>query len=193
MFCLLLTDRENGVSVWVPFQNAASNVTSLYKDCMESQKKYGDICFQYGVQRRNREILAWARKKKRFIRMEDLIGFLTGKLSSSNNYHHHHYSYIHHRNASWATSKSRVSLPNESSSSSSINSGIRSPTQYNHSVNLARFPFPDSNDTSNSEDKDLQTFREALAFSGTFIHFLLLYQIYIFLTLFFLKFVLLFW
>lgn len=166
MFCLLLTDRENGVSVWVPFQNAASNVTSLYKECMESQKKYGDVCFQYGIQRRNRELLAWAKKKKRIIRIEDLIGFLTGKLSNSNNYHHHHYSCIHHRNASWGSSRPRVSIPNESSSSATHTLGMRSPSHHNHSVNLTRLPFSDPDEVTSGEDGDLQTFREALAVSG---------------------------
>ncbi|KFM66580.1 hypothetical protein X975_19674, partial [Stegodyphus mimosarum] len=75
----LYKDRQNGVSLWVPFQTAASSVTSLYKECIESHKPIHDLGFQGGLQKRNRELLSWAKKKKRHIRREELIAYITGR------------------------------------------------------------------------------------------------------------------
>ncbi|RWS30659.1 hypothetical protein B4U80_05077 [Leptotrombidium deliense] len=153
----LYKDRENGVSLWIPFQNSASSITSLYKDCTESQKRFAELGFQSGVQRRNKEILAWLKKRKRNIRREDLIAFLCGS-------HHLHFPYIHHRNP-WSNPRQRISVPSETGGSSSLASGIRTPPH--HNVTLTRLTLSDSGDSSNNDgDGDLQTFREALALSG---------------------------
>ncbi|KAG8177713.1 hypothetical protein JTE90_008338 [Oedothorax gibbosus] len=75
----LYKDRQNGVSLWVPFQTAAGSVTNLYKECIESHKPVYDLGFQSGTNRRNKDLLSWAKKKKRHIRREDLIAYITGR------------------------------------------------------------------------------------------------------------------
>lgn len=75
----LYQDRQHGVSLWVPFQNAASSVTNLYKECVESHKPIYELGFQSGFQRRNRDLLSWAKKKKRNIQREELIAYITGR------------------------------------------------------------------------------------------------------------------
>lgn len=64
---------------WATFQTAAASVTNLYKESVEASKLNGDVAIQSGYQRRNKELLAWVRKKKRNIRREDLISFLCGR------------------------------------------------------------------------------------------------------------------
>lgn len=172
----LYKDRESGLTYWIPFQNAATNVTSLYKECIESIRRNADIYLQMGIKKRNAELLAWAKKRKRFIRREDLIGFLKGEITNieqhhnhSNNYHHHqHFHYAHHRDGSW----NKLHRPSPTvmiETSPSTTPGFRTPshtlTNSNNSNvnnNLTRSFEP--NDV-NPEDGDLQTFREALAIS----------------------------
>lgn len=74
-------DRQQGVSLWVPFQMAAGSVTSMYKESLDSQRRGVDLGAQCGYQRRTRDLLAWAKKRRRHIRREDLIAFLAGKSS----------------------------------------------------------------------------------------------------------------
>lgn len=45
---------------------------------MESVRRSGEIGIQAGYQRRTREVLNWARRR-RHIRREELIAFLAGK------------------------------------------------------------------------------------------------------------------
>lgn len=70
-------DSSNGL--WVPFQNSASCVTIMYKDALEAMKKSFDYGVQCGIQRRNRDLMQWAKKKRRHVRREDLVGYLCGK------------------------------------------------------------------------------------------------------------------
>ncbi|KAG0428712.1 hypothetical protein HPB47_024320 [Ixodes persulcatus] len=103
----LYKDRQHGVSLWVPFQNAAASVTNLYKECMEAEKRVSELGFQCGYQRRTRDLLAWAKKRKRHIRREDLVAFLCGKGSAhqgsghAHPYHHHHH---------WGSPRQRLAL-----------------------------------------------------------------------------------
>ncbi|XP_061426065.1 HUWE1-associated protein modifying stress responses-like isoform X1 [Lethenteron reissneri] len=71
--------QQQGVSLWIPFQNAASAVTNLYKDGAETHRRSYEHGAQMGLQRRTRDVLAWAKKRRRTIRREDLISFLCGK------------------------------------------------------------------------------------------------------------------
>jgi len=70
--------QDNQVSMWVPFQTAAGNVTALYKDAVDSVRRSSEIGIAAGHQRRNRQLLNWARSR-RHIRREELIAFLAGK------------------------------------------------------------------------------------------------------------------
>ncbi|CAL8271854.1 unnamed protein product [Boreogadus saida] len=71
--------QQQGLSLWVPFQNAATAVTNLYKESADAHQRSHDLGIQIGYQRRNKEVLAWVKKRRRTIRREDLISFLCGK------------------------------------------------------------------------------------------------------------------
>lgn len=130
----LYKDRLQGVSLWLPFQTAAGTVTSLYKDSSEAIRRTSELGVQCGYQRRNKEILSWARKKRRHIRREDLLAYLAGKPppprpqhtrssprprmmlterhGSPNSHqmeaHHHELHHLHHHHASAATAGSNA-------------------------------------------------------------------------------------
>ncbi|CAN9505206.1 unnamed protein product [Ophioblennius macclurei] len=71
--------HQQGLSLWVPFQNAATAVTNLYKESVDAHQRSFDRGIQAGHQRRNKDMLAWVKKRRRTIRREDLISFLCGK------------------------------------------------------------------------------------------------------------------
>lgn len=67
-------------ALWLPFQTAAGTVTTLYKESCEGIKRTNESAVQCGYQRRTREIVDWARsKRRRYIRREDLLAYLAGK------------------------------------------------------------------------------------------------------------------
>ncbi|MBH0219728.1 DUF4588 domain-containing protein, partial [Listeria monocytogenes] len=68
--------HQQGLSLWVPFQNAATAVTNLYKESVDAHQRSYELGIQMGQQRRNKEVLAWVKKRRRNIRREDLISFL---------------------------------------------------------------------------------------------------------------------
>uniref|UniRef100_A0AAQ4PGK6 Uncharacterized protein n=1 Tax=Gasterosteus aculeatus aculeatus TaxID=481459 RepID=A0AAQ4PGK6_GASAC len=72
--------QQQGLSLWVPFQNAATAVTNLYKGNMEARQRSYDLGIHLGHQRRNKDVIAWVKKRRRTIRREDLISFLCGKV-----------------------------------------------------------------------------------------------------------------
>uniref|UniRef100_A0A8C2EHJ8 Chromosome 16 open reading frame 72 n=1 Tax=Cyprinus carpio TaxID=7962 RepID=A0A8C2EHJ8_CYPCA len=71
--------HQQGLSLWSPFQNAATAVTNLYKESVDAHKRSFDLGIQIGHQRRNKDVLAWVKKRRRTIRREELISFLCGK------------------------------------------------------------------------------------------------------------------
>ncbi|XP_048868980.1 telomere attrition and p53 response 1 protein-like [Brienomyrus brachyistius] len=75
--------QQQGLSMWAPFQGAATAVTNLYKESMDAHERSYDLGIQIGYQRRNKDVLAWVKKRRRTIRREDLIGFLCGKAPPS--------------------------------------------------------------------------------------------------------------
>ncbi|OXB67517.1 hypothetical protein ASZ78_005738 [Callipepla squamata] len=77
--------QQPGLSLWVPFQNAASAVTNLYKESVDVHQRSFDVGIQIGYQRRNKDVLAWVKKRRRTIRREDLISFLCGKVPPPRN------------------------------------------------------------------------------------------------------------
>lgn len=135
--------QHGTVSLWVPFQNSASSVTMLHRDSQEVMKKAFDLGCQHGSQRKTKELLSWARKRRRHIRRDDLIAYLCGKTAPIRNHHHHHWS---------------------------GNSLARTPTRV--SVGMDRSCSPRHNGSLNGENKledsepDLQPFRDALALQG---------------------------
>ncbi|KAH3861898.1 HUWE1-associated protein modifying stress responses-like [Dreissena polymorpha] len=75
----LYKDRTSGLSLWVPFQNAASSVTTLYKDSVDTAKSCMELGVQRGRQRNLKDIVSWVKKRRRHIRREDLLAFLSDK------------------------------------------------------------------------------------------------------------------
>lgn len=92
----LYRDRYTGEppTIWLQFQTAAGTVTKLYKESCESFKKVTELAKQSGYQKRNSELLNWAKRKRRLIRREDLLAYLAGKPLPPRQAHHHH---GHHR------------------------------------------------------------------------------------------------
>ncbi|XP_015914057.1 HUWE1-associated protein modifying stress responses [Parasteatoda tepidariorum] len=133
----LYKDRQNGVSLWVPFQTAASSVTSLYKECIESHKPLYDLGFQSGNQKRNKELLSWVKKKKRNIRREELIAYITGRTPPASRF---------------ACPKPRLVLD-----------GMHSSPHLGHAH---RFSQSEASGLLTPRSENLDMFREALAFSA---------------------------
>ncbi|MGH0158589.1 UNVERIFIED_CONTAM: hypothetical protein FKN15_000313 [Acipenser sinensis] len=65
--------------LWHLFQNSATAVAQLYKESVDAHHRSYDLGIQIGYQRRNKDVLAWVKKRRRTIRREDLISFLCGK------------------------------------------------------------------------------------------------------------------
>ncbi|GJQ72450.1 hypothetical protein Trydic_g3525 [Trypoxylus dichotomus] len=80
-------------ALWISFQTAAGTVTSLYKESTECVKRSSEIAKQCGYQKRNRELLNWAKRKRTLIRREDLLAYLSGKPPPPRHSSHHG----HHR------------------------------------------------------------------------------------------------
>ncbi|XP_043527670.1 UPF0472 protein C16orf72 homolog [Frieseomelitta varia] len=135
----LYKDRTHGVSVWVPFQTAAGTVTSLYKDSMDSMRRCSELAIEMGRQKRSKEIMNWARKKRRMIRREDLLAYLAGKPPPPRPHSHR------------SSPKPRMMVCGSSPSETSAPNMVVAPT-----------PIP-----GNNQDPELHTFREAIALSGS--------------------------
>ncbi|XP_054712856.1 HUWE1-associated protein modifying stress responses-like [Uloborus diversus] len=131
----LYKDRQTGVSLWVPFQTAASSVTGLYKECIDSHKPIYDLGYQCGLNKRNRDLLSWAKKKKRHIRREELIAYITGRNPPS----------------------TRLGCPKPRL----VLDGMRNSSH----LNAHRLSTPDSASLLAARTDDFDMFREALAFS----------------------------
>lgn len=66
-------------SVWVPFHESASAVTQLYRGSADVCRQCIDCGVRYGQRRKTRDIISWAKKKKRHIKREELLAFLLDK------------------------------------------------------------------------------------------------------------------
>eukprot|EP00795_Rhopilema_esculentum_P009261 gene9261-16949_t len=66
---------------WTPFQEAANKVTLLYKDGSEAFTRACEYGKQIGYQKRNKDVLKWAKTRRKHVRREDLISFLCGRTS----------------------------------------------------------------------------------------------------------------
>lgn len=71
--------------LYVQVAIVVSRDTEIRRSCMSSesmearQRSY-DLGIHLGYQRRNKEVIAWAKKRRRTIRREELISFLCGKV-----------------------------------------------------------------------------------------------------------------
>jgi len=68
--------RDPTGSAWQPFQTAAGSLTLLYRDSLEERGLASEISRKVGYHRARKDLLSWARSKRRFIRREELLSFL---------------------------------------------------------------------------------------------------------------------
>lgn len=71
--------QQAGLSAWVPFHESASAVTQLYRGASEVCRQCMDSGTRYGQRKRTKEIISWAKKKRKHIRREELLAFLLDK------------------------------------------------------------------------------------------------------------------
>ncbi|XP_068984126.1 HUWE1-associated protein modifying stress responses isoform X2 [Bombus flavifrons] len=125
--------------MWTSFQTTASAIAQLYKDSMDSMRRCSELGVEMGRQKRCKEIMNWARKKRRMIRREDLLAYLAGKPPPPRSHSHR------------SSPKPRMMVCSSPSSESSAPNMVVAPT-----------PLPGSD-----PDPELHTFREAIALSGS--------------------------
>lgn len=78
--------------LWSPFQDTANTITLLYKDGADAYKRGLDLGFQSGYQKRSKDVLSWAKKKKRIILREELLSYLAGRSPPRRNHEARHTS-----------------------------------------------------------------------------------------------------
>jgi len=69
----------DGYVLLVPFNKAAESLTKFYKDSINNARECLRLGVQSGRNNRTRDIAAWARKKRKNIRREELLAYLCGK------------------------------------------------------------------------------------------------------------------
>ncbi|XP_063995507.1 HUWE1-associated protein modifying stress responses [Diachasmimorpha longicaudata] len=134
----LYKDRTQGASLWLPFQTAAGTVTSLYKDSLDGMRRCGELGLEMGRQKKSKEIMNWARKKRRMIRREDLLAYLAGQPPPPRPHTHR------------SSPKPRMMV-------------CGSPPSQGPAPSMVVSPTPPPADP----DSELHTFREAIALSST--------------------------
>ncbi|XP_057323291.1 HUWE1-associated protein modifying stress responses isoform X1 [Microplitis mediator] len=134
----LYKDRTQGASLWLPFQTAAGTVTSLYKNSLDGMRRCSELGVEIGRQKRSKEIMNWARKKRRTIRREDLLAYLAGKPPPPRPHTHR------------SSPKPRMMV-------------CGSPPSQSPTASMVVTPTPEPVD----QDSDLHAFREAIALSGS--------------------------
>jgi len=60
------------------FRIAAFQATNLYKEGLESGRRLAEIAIAQGHARRTKELLHWVKKRRRFVRRDEVIGVLAG-------------------------------------------------------------------------------------------------------------------
>ncbi|KAH0631763.1 hypothetical protein JD844_019534 [Phrynosoma platyrhinos] len=77
-----LSDLQKPVDEHVPEGTISclfNAVLSLLPESVDAHQRSFDVGIHIGYQRRNKDVLAWVKKRRRTIRREDLISFLCGK------------------------------------------------------------------------------------------------------------------
>ncbi|KAI8494756.1 hypothetical protein Bbelb_273610 [Branchiostoma belcheri] len=79
----LAGEREDvAQKLWLSFQNSATAIVGrapMCGRCFRTQPRLSPSCTKCGYQRRTRDVVAWAKKRRRHIRREELLAFLCGK------------------------------------------------------------------------------------------------------------------
>ncbi|GFR82310.1 UPF0472 protein C16orf72-like protein [Elysia marginata] len=71
----------------VPFNKAAESLTKFYKDSLINARECLRLGMQSGRNSRARDIAAWARKKRKSIRRDELLAYLCGKSMPAHTHH----------------------------------------------------------------------------------------------------------
>jgi len=71
--------QSDGYVLIVPFNKAAESLTKFYKDSLNNSRECLRLGIQNGRNSRTRDIAAWARKKRKSIRRDELLAYLCGK------------------------------------------------------------------------------------------------------------------
>eukprot|EP00794_Sanderia_malayensis_P009202 gene9202-10176_t len=79
--CRCCTTCTNHSRSWSPFQDAANRVTLLYKDGAEAFMLALEYGREIGYQKRNKDMLRWAKTRRKHLRRDDLVSFLCGRTS----------------------------------------------------------------------------------------------------------------
>ncbi|BFZ02672.1 hypothetical protein BsWGS_05711 [Bradybaena similaris] len=79
---------HDGYLLLVPFNRAAESLTKFYKDSLYNARECLRLGVQCGRSSRARDIAAWARKKRKCIRRDELLAYLCGKSLPSHAHHH---------------------------------------------------------------------------------------------------------
>ena len=151
-------------NLWNSFQQASTNVACLYKECSEFQRKMFDISHQNGYNKRTKELLTWAKKKKNFIHREDLLSFLSGRSYPDKS---HHSSFYHHHRLARNGRASRSSEDIQRFlSTNPPNPRGTSRLMFTDAISDSSVASPFADSLDNQEATKLEAFREALAMSG---------------------------
>lgn len=62
---------------------------------MDNIRRCSELAIEAGQQKRSKEIMNWARKKRRMIRREDLLAYLAGKPPPPRPHPHRFALYVH--------------------------------------------------------------------------------------------------
>ena len=71
--------QHNGLAAWAPFHDSANAITQLYKGSAEVCRQCMECGVRYGQRKKTKDIVAWAKKKRRLIKREELLAFLLDK------------------------------------------------------------------------------------------------------------------
>lgn len=165
-FSLNTDNSSSQHNLWNSFQQASTNVACLFKECSEFQRKMFDISSQSGYNRRTKELLTWAKKKKSYIRREELLSFLSGRSYPAN---HHVGNYFHHHRLPRSTRAPRGSEEIQRFlNTSSPNSRGSSRLMFNDAITESTVSSPFVNPLDNQEANNLEAFREGKTWYDNF-------------------------
>lgn len=68
---------------------ACNSLSFFPAESCEAVRKTGEIALQCGYQKRNKELISWAKRRRKSIPREDLLAYLAGKPPPHKNTNHH--------------------------------------------------------------------------------------------------------
>lgn len=82
-----VASQEDCPMLMVPFNKAAESLTKFYKESLINARECLRLGVQSGRNSRARDIAAWARKKRKSIRRDELLAYLCGKSMPAHSHH----------------------------------------------------------------------------------------------------------